>query len=367
MEAKEFRLEKYLTEGVENIVKGALRASLSNPKESIFMTKFALNSRKASKKRKEAEEKGKHIPPFLIASITNACNLHCVGCYSKAVNSRNEKKEKDFLKSEDWEKIFLEASSLGISFILLAGGEPLLKEDVILKAAGVTSILFPVFTNGVMLKEKYLRGFDKNRNLIPVLSIEGNEETTDRRRGQGVYTMLKKTMEHLQKKGILFGASVTVTTRNIEEIFSLDFIDFLYQRGCKLVIYVEYVPMNEITKSLAPRVSEREYIEERLSFLRSKKEDIVFISFPGDEKTSGGCLAAGRGFFHINSFGEAEPCPFSPYSDINVKDVGLSKALESKMFLSLRNSGILTEDHDGGCVLFRKDEEIKKLAASSMS
>ncbi len=131
------------------------------------------------------------------------------------------------------------------------------------------------------------------------------------------------------------------------------------------MIFVEYVPMNEITKSLAPRDSEREYMEERISFLRSKKEDTIFISFPGDEKTSGGCLAAGRGFFHINSYGEAEPCPFSPYSDINVKDVGLSKALESKMFQTLRNSGILTEDHDGGCVLFRKDEEIKKLSDSS--
>ncbi len=200
METIAFNLEEYLTEGVENIVKGALKASLSNPKESIFMTRFALNSRKASKKRKEAEESGKHIPPFLIVSITNACNLNCAGCYSKIVNSRKEKKEKESLKSEDWEKIFIEASSLGISFILLAGGEPLLREDVILKAAGVTSILFPVFTNGVMLKEDILKIFDKNRNLIPLLSIEGNEETTDRRRGKGVFGMLKKQWKVFKKK-----------------------------------------------------------------------------------------------------------------------------------------------------------------------
>jgi MoaA/NifB/PqqE/SkfB family radical SAM enzyme len=50
---------------------------------------------------------------------------------------------------------------------------------------------------------------------------------------------------------------------------------------------------------------------------------MIFISFPGDEKTSGGCLAAGRGFFHINSHGGAEPCPASPYSDINVRDSSL--------------------------------------------
>lgn len=47
---------------------------------------------------------------------------------------------------------------------------------------------------------------------------------------------------------------------------------------------------------------------------------MVFLSFSGDEKYVGGCLAAGRGFFHINANGEVEPCPFSPYSDVNSKE-----------------------------------------------
>lgn len=52
----------------------------------------------------------------------------------------------------------------------------------------------------------------------------------------------------------------------------------------------------------------------------------------GDEKSYGGCVAAGRGFFHINSHGGAEPCLFSPYSDINVRDTSLWEALKSKLF-----------------------------------
>ncbi|WP_407432144.1 hypothetical protein [Methanobrevibacter sp.] len=35
-------------------------------------------------------------------------------------------------------------------------------------------------------------------------------------------------------------------------------------------------------------------------------------------------------FFHINSYGGAEPCFDSPYSYINVRDTSLLKALDSK-------------------------------------
>ena len=38
-------------------------------------------------------------------------------------------------------------------------------------------------------------------------------------------------------------------------------------------------------------------------------------------------IVAERGFFHINSHGGAESCPFSPYSDINVKNTSLRQAL----------------------------------------
>lgn len=37
---KQFDLENYLTTGVENIVKGAIKATLKDPKESAFMGFF---------------------------------------------------------------------------------------------------------------------------------------------------------------------------------------------------------------------------------------------------------------------------------------------------------------------------------------
>ena len=86
----------------------------------------------------------------------------------------------------------------------------------------------------------------------------------------------------------------------------------------------------------------------------------MLIAFPGDEKRSGGCLAAGRGFFHINPRGGVEPCPFSPYSDTNLKDVSLREAMDSPLFAGL-GQGILDSEHRGGCVLFEHEEEVRKL------
>ena len=74
-----FDIQEYMTKGVERVVADAVRATLRNPRESAFMVKFAA----ASRKRCRAEKAGEHIPPFLIASITSQCNLHCAGCYSR--------------------------------------------------------------------------------------------------------------------------------------------------------------------------------------------------------------------------------------------------------------------------------------------
>ena len=77
---KNFDIQAYMTNGVEKIVKEAIKATLKNPKESIFMLKFAAASKTASQKRAELKKRGEHIPPFLIASITSKCNLHCESC-----------------------------------------------------------------------------------------------------------------------------------------------------------------------------------------------------------------------------------------------------------------------------------------------
>lgn len=265
------------------------------------------------------------------------------------------------MTSAQWEDIFKQAKALGVSFILLAGGEPLMRKDVIEKASQTEEIIFPIFTNGTMVGEEYMKLFEAKRNLVPVLSIEGDQSKTDVRRGKGIYELLIKTMDSFKANGILYAASITITSENIHNVTNKSFISELYSRGCKVVFFVEYVPVNASTKDLVPTDKERSYLENEQAHLRESYEDMIFISFPGDEKHSGGCLAAGRGFFHINTDGDVEPCPFSPFSDTNLKESNLLDALRSHLFKKLNEAEMLLGEHKGGCVLFGKEEEVKEL------
>ncbi|MBQ9025229.1 MAG: radical SAM protein [Methanobrevibacter sp.] len=358
---KDFDIQEYLANGAENIIRNAISATLKNPKETLFLAKFIKNSRKASKIRKQYAKKDINIPAFLIASITSRCNLHCAGCYSRANENCSDDTPKNQLSDDDWDDIFKQSKDLGINFIVLAGGEPLMRKDVILKACNYPEILFPVFTNGTMLDEYYYDLIDKNRNIIPIISIEGNKSLTDSRRGDGVYNQLIESMNYMKNNNLIFGASITITNENILYALSDEFITNLYELGCKVLFFIEYVPVDVNVQNLALTDDQRDYLLYEIIDLRERYDEMLFMSFPGDEKESGGCLAAGRGFFHINSHGGAEPCPASPYSDINVKETSILEALESDLFTTLRNSELLMSHHEGGCVLFEHEMEVQKL------
>ena len=361
------QLQQIIGQGVEKIVGDTIRATLKNPKESAFLLRFAAASRRASRTRLSYEEQGIHVPGFLIASITSACNLHCAGCYSRSNHATEDCEPTEQLTDEEWLRVFREADALGISFIMLAGGEPMIRREVLEAAGKMQNILFPVFTNGTFIDERYFRLFDECRNLVPVLSIEGGRELTNARRGAGVYECVTANMETFRRKGLIYGASVTVTTENVEEVTSRAWLDGLAAQGCRLVIFVEFVPVTEEARHLAPGEAERALLMERIDAIRAESGEMVLLAFPGDELATEGCMAAGREFFHINSHGGAEPCPFSPYSDSNVKETSLKDAIASPLFQQLQEQGVLEGEHTGGCVLYEKRAQVEALLAAGRS
>ena len=352
----QFDLNRYLSRGIENLIQNAAKAMLKNPGELAFLLSYAAHAKKAAALRESHERGGEHIPPFLIMSVTSDCNLRCAGCYAR--HSGNDP-HKAGLPAEKWRELFCEAAEIGVSVILLAGGEPFMRRDILEHAAAHKNLLFPVFTNGTLWDEEYARLFFKNRNLIPIISLEGGKDETDSRRGGGVHDKVRSLMSELQNKGLLFGASVTVTSENLEAVTAPAFAEDLYAAGCRIIFYVEYVPVE--SPELALDSAGRAELSRRVGALRAENGRQIIISFPGDEDAAGGCLAAGRGFFHINAAGDAEPCPFSPCSDINLSGKSLREALKSPLFSKLRQSGLLSEEHAGGCVLFEKRDEVKKM------
>ncbi|MBD5357492.1 MAG: radical SAM protein [Bacteroides sp.] len=357
------KLYTYMNDGVRNIMTQAFRNFLGNPKEAIFLTRMSKVFEKAEQKRKEMSERYRvNIPPFLICSIANTCNLACAGCYARKNGiAGDDDNKKTTLTPGEWKKIFDEAAEIGITFALLAGGEPLTRKDLLDEIAKVKDIIFPVFTNGTLIGPIYLSFFNKNRNMIPVISIEGFQYGTDKRRGQGVYKKTVESMQLLSEKKLFFGVSITVTTENMNFVTSDEFLSQLRDWGCKLLFYVEYVPIEEGSEHLALNDEATERMKQLVDKVRDRYKEIIFLSFPGDEKELGGCLASGRGFFHIAPDGNAEPCPFSPHSDCNVKEVGIKETLKSPLFKALRDAETLKWEHSGGCTLYEHREEIEEM------
>ncbi len=354
-------IQSLLNEGSQTILKTLGRFYLNNKQGLAFLASTLPKIKKGMQTRDACEREGLHIPPFLIASIASECNLFCAGCYARcggacAGNSR----QKD-LTAEEWRAVFEQASALGVSFILLAGGEPLLRRDVVQAALPFSNMLFPLFTNGLLLDAETIMLLNRHRHIIPVLSIEGGKAETDARRGGGVYSKIADVMQELKAKKMLFGVSVTVTSRNLDTILSCAFAENLREKGCGLIIFTEYVPMEKDTEPLMLSQTQIKRLNGGVNALRNRFADTIVLAFPGDEAAIGGCLASGRGFFHISPSGGAEPCPFSPYSKYNVKETPMLDILRSPCFAQLQALAAAEENHAGGCVLFRKQEEVQAI------
>ena len=357
-------LAAYMSDTISRVMKQAYKNILSNPREAKFVFHMQQLFAKSERRRKKvAEREGIDVPPFLISSIATQCNLHCKGCYARSNGIANDSADyrKATLAPLQWRQVFAEATELGINFSLLAGGEPLMRRDILEAVAEVKDMIFPIFTNGTLIGPSYVDFFNDHLNMVPVISIEGNAMGTDERRGQGVFKRAVQAMEQLKQKDLFFGTSITVTTENIAQVTSLEFINQLRDFGCKIVFFIEYVPTEPGTEHLAFRDEHVRQMEDMIELRRRQFENIIFFSFPGDEKYVGGCLASGRGFFHIGSDGSAEPCPFSPFSDSNVVEIGIKGALQSPLFRSLRDASILGWTHTGGCTLYEHQDEVEAM------
>lgn len=355
-------LAKFMSDNLRELVLMGYRSVLDNPREARFALQLQRTIARGERRRKRIlKEEGLEVPPFLICSIATTCNLKCKGCYARAGGIAGDEPTKPTLTADDWHRLFEDAAQMGFSVALLAGGEPLTRRDLLEGIASVKEVLFPVFTNGTLIGSQYVEFFKKHLNVLPVISLEGDAMATNTRRGQGVYERALLSMKMLHDAGLFFGTSITVTTENKDAVTSDEYVSRLHELGCKLVFYVEYVPIDPGTEHLAFGDEDVQWMEHRVDELRTTIKDMIFVSFPGDEKLLDGCMAAGRGFFHIGPDGAAEPCPFSPHSDTNAARDGLRAALRSPLFSQLRSASALSWQHTGGCTLYEHRDEVEAL------
>jgi MoaA/NifB/PqqE/SkfB family radical SAM enzyme len=334
-----------------------VRVSLRHPSQALFFARTVLWQGRAARRRARESAQGVVVPPIAIFSITNRCNLRCKGCYAQAIRGEGAV---DDLSSDKLRSIVAEADELGFSFFVVAGGEPLTRPEIIDIARDYPHIIFLIITNGMLLDAGMIEKLKEQRNTVPVLSIEGNQAETDERRGSGVHQRLREKMDELKRAGIFFSLAFTVTRGNFPVVTDPDFLQGAVGAGCRLFIHMEYTPIREGTNEWVITDEQREEMKGLVAGFR-KSLPAVFIAVPWDEEEQGGCLASGRGFVHISASGDLEPCPFAPYSDINLKDASLRDALKSPFLLSMRSNHALFAETEGGCALWKNKEMVQSL------
>jgi MoaA/NifB/PqqE/SkfB family radical SAM enzyme len=296
-----------------------------------FINAFVFNCLLRGSEKRQDFNKRTGIPtPFVVLmSPTMRCNLTCEGCYAAEYPPDSD------MTTELMQSIVDQANDMGVYLFTILGGEPFVRDDLLEFCARNSDAYFQIYTNGTLLDDETIEEMADIGNVAPMLSIEGDEEMTDARRGHGVHQGLMEAMDKLHDAGVLFGYSATVTKKNWSMLVSDEFVDPLVAKGASISWHFLYMPIGrDPDTSLMLTPAERN--EFRLGIDRVRSTKAMFpIDFWGDAPWVKGCIA-GKHYIHINNEGWVEPCIFCHFATHNIKESTLAEAFASPFFQEIR-------------------------------
>ena len=271
------------------------------------------------------QDKYGYIPPrFITLSPTKRCNLKCIGCYAASSQDTNITMDYDIVS-----RILREKKELwGSHFTVISGGEPFLY-----KSQGKTLLdiveenrdqFFLVYTNGTCITRDVAKRMGELGNITPSISVEGFETETDERRGDGVHSKILKAFENLQEVGVLYGISITATSKNADLVLSDEFVDYYFnKKGVHYGWIFQYMPIGRsFSLDLMVTPQQRFDMFKRMRHL-ILEEELFLADFWNSGTLTNGCLSAGRrgGYIYIDWNGNCMPCVFNPYTTHNITEV----------------------------------------------
>ncbi|MDH3691010.1 MAG: heme d1 biosynthesis radical SAM protein NirJ, partial [Gammaproteobacteria bacterium] len=153
----------------------------------------------------------------VIWNLIRRCNLTCKHCYSISA-------PKDFpgeLSTEEVFSVMNDLKSFGVPVLILSGGEPLLRPDIIEVSKRAKSMGFYVglSTNGTMIDEANIEEIAHVGYDYVGVSIDGMRKTHDRfRRKQGAFDASMNGIRLCCSRGIKVGLRFTMTQDNAGEL-----------------------------------------------------------------------------------------------------------------------------------------------------
>jgi MoaA/NifB/PqqE/SkfB family radical SAM enzyme len=346
---KNIRFERYtiLSNLLNTVERALINKNISSQVRKkifkLFIGDILLENDKV-KQENFIKEFKQEPPGFITISPGKKCNLKCIGCYSASDAKANEK-----LDYNTVDRIISEKTKLWNSFVtVVSGGEPLMWRS---DGKGIMDIFrahqdnyFLFYTNGTLIDKKVAKELAETGNATPAISVEGFQDDTDKRRGQGVYNKILEAMANLREAGVPFGISVTATRENAEKIISDEFVDYFFNKQGAVYGWVfQYMPIGRHQSlDLMVTPEQRKWMFQQEKHITHEKH-LFFPDFWNGGLFSHGCLAGGRqgGYVYIEWNGHVTPCVFYPYSKDNINDIyarggNLNDVLKSDLMTGIR-------------------------------
>ena len=323
-----------------------------------MITNFFINANLIGWPKQEAarEKYGCNIPWAILLDPTSACNLHCTGCWAAEYGNKLN------LTFDEIDDIIRQGKELGVYMYIYTGGEPLVrKEDLIKICEKHNDCIFLSFTNSTLIDEAFADEMLRVKNFVPAISLEGDEEATDGRRGKGTYQKVVKAMSILREKKLLYGVSSCYTSANFDSITSDEYYDQLIDLGAYFVWFFHYMPVgNDAAVDLLPTAEQRREVFHRIRHLRASKP-LFAMDFQNDAEFVGGCIAGGRRYLHINANGDVDPCVFIHYSNANIREQSLLDCLRSPIFMAYHDQQPFNDNMLQPCPMLENPEILRKM------
>jgi len=202
----------------------------------------------------------KYIAEF---DLTDTCNLNCPHCYHFRQKDKLDYTE---LSTEEWRNKFVDLKKSGIRRVLLIGGEPSLRKDIIELACSIFKYV-DICSNGLIK-------IDFNFNAKLFISIDGNETTHDSIRGKGVF---KKVLENYSYDNrVVF--SMTLTKNNWRQIE--DVVLIAIEKKVRGVSCDMYTPSKDTPDEDPLLISreERSHVIDEINEMKKKYPKVFLMS-----------------------------------------------------------------------------------------
>jgi len=150
-----------------------------------------------------------YIPYVVVWLITAKCNLNCKHCYAKQYLEVEELSLKEKLK------LAKEIGELGIEWVAISGGEPLIHKDLIpvIEKLRDYDVGVSISSNATVVDENVARKLSK-LGVYVYVSIDGPEKVHDTIRGKGMFKKTMKSIMIFREFGVEYGTVMAVSRLN---------------------------------------------------------------------------------------------------------------------------------------------------------